>query len=151
MGSSGLIAAGLIPQRFSGLRSAVATPGTKQFVRYAVAGFGVTQFAAGVYASFAVVLHFNAFVANCLSTVSGLAVGYWTHSRWSFAAQPGGDDLFQLPRFLVASALAFVLNSAWVWLLVSACRLPALAPVPLMMLVTPWMSFLLNRHWVFRR
>jgi hypothetical protein len=28
--------------------------------------------------------------------------------------------------------------------------LPPLAPVPLMMLATPWISFLLNRYWVFR-
>ena len=29
-------------------------------------------------------------------------------------------------------------------------QLPPLTPVPLMMFVTPWISFLLNRHWVFR-
>jgi hypothetical protein len=33
---------------------------------------------------------------------------------------------------------------------VTMSRLPPLAPVPLMILVTPWISFLLNRHWVFK-
>jgi putative flippase GtrA len=37
-----------------------------------------------------------------------------------------------------------------VWFLVSTLHLPPLAPVPFMILATPWISFLLNRHWVFR-
>ena len=53
-------------------------------------------------------------------------------------------------RFLLVSLFAFIVNTIWVWLLVMIMHLPPLAPVPLMMLVTPWFSFLLNRFWVFR-
>ena len=53
-------------------------------------------------------------------------------------------------RFLIASAFAFALNSLWVWLAVEVLRLSPLAPLPAMVIVTPLMSFVANRYWVFR-
>lgn len=132
------------------LRSMVLTPGVKQLLRYAVAGFAVTQFAACVYVALAALLHVEPLVANCFGTACGLGAGYWTHSRWSFASGAGNGEMFQVTRFLLVSLIAFLVNSAWVWILVSTLRLPAVAPVPIMLFVTPWLSFVLNRHWVFR-
>jgi putative flippase GtrA len=53
-------------------------------------------------------------------------------------------------RFLLASGFAFLLNSLWVWTAVDLLRLPPLAPLPAMMVLTPLCSFLLNRSWVFK-
>jgi putative flippase GtrA len=50
----------------------------------------------------------------------------------------------------VASGFAFLLNSFWVWLAIDAMRLPPLAPLPAMVVLTPLCSFILNRSWVFR-
>ena len=86
-----------------------------------------------------------------VSTAFGLCAGYLAHSRWSFAGAAGAAaEHAKVGRFLLSALLAFIVNSTWVWLLVSILRLPPLTPVPLMMFVTPWMSFLLNRYWVFR-
>ena len=123
---------------------------TKQLVRYVLAGACVTQFAAVVYSALVLWLHVGPLQANVASTACGLCAGYVAHSRWSFAGGAAQDERAKIGRFLLASLLAFLVNTTWVWLLVSVWRLSPLAPVPLMILATPWISFLLNRHWVFR-
>jgi putative flippase GtrA len=137
--------ANLIP-----LSSLLARPGARQLVRYVIAGLCVTQFAAAVYSALVLFARVDALQANVVSTSCGFCAGYLAHSRWSFAGGAAAPEHAKIGRFLLTSLLAFLINSAWVWLLVSAMRLPPLTPVPLMMLVTPWGSFLLNRHWVFR-
>jgi len=110
----------------------------------------VTQFAAAIYS--VLVLYFGvvALAANVASTACGLYAGYLVHSRWSFAGGVESAEPAKIARFLVTALVGFLLNSMWVWLLVTMAKLPPLAPLPLMMFATPWVSFLLNRHWVFR-
>jgi putative flippase GtrA len=128
----------------------MALPATRQLIRYAFAGLCVTQFAAAVYSALVLFLNADPFIANTLSTGCGLCAGYLVHSRWSFAVGAATGEGWQVGRFLVASLFAFLINSTWVWLLTKALHLSPLAPVPLMMLATPWISFLLNRYWVFK-
>ena len=94
--------------------------------------------------------HVHPLVANVLSYVAGFAASYTVHSRWSFGADRRGEEGTTLLRFVVASGIAFTLNSFWVWLTTIALHLSPLAPVPAMMFVTPLISFVLNRWWVFR-
>jgi putative flippase GtrA len=128
----------------------LAKPATKQLLRYAFGGLCVSQLAAAVYSALVVLLAVHPLLANALSTAFGLLAGYLVHSRWSFAADGSGGEGLQVARFLLASFVAFLINSLWVWLLVLNLHMPPLAPVPLMMFLTPWISFLLNRYWVFR-
>jgi putative flippase GtrA len=125
-------------------------PATKQLLRYAIAGFGVTQFAAAIYS--VLVLYFGVapLEANVASTACGLCAGYLVHSRWSFAGGAESAEHAKIARFLVTALVGFLVNSIWVWLLVTVVKLPPLAPLPLMMFATPWVSFLLNRYWVFK-
>jgi putative flippase GtrA len=137
-------------QRSPKFANFLALPATRQLVRYAFAGFCVTQFAALVYSALVVMLKIEPLIANMISTTCGLCAGYAVHSRWSFATGANGSEGWQIGRFLLASLFAFLVNTMWVWLLVKNLHLPALAPVPLMMVATPWISFLLNRYWVFK-
>jgi putative flippase GtrA len=139
-----------IAQRSPVVSRMAAMPATRQLIRYALAGFCVTQFAAAVYSAAVFFLHMDPLIANVFSTGCGLCAGYLVHSRWSFATGTTDNEGWQLGRFLIASFFAFLINSMWVWLLTKALHLPPLTPVPLMMLATPWISFLLNRHWVFK-
>jgi putative flippase GtrA len=127
-----------------------ARPGTRQLIRYVIAGFCVTQFAACVYSALVLFSRIPPLEANVMSTACGWCAGYLAHSRWSFAGAAANGDPATVGRFVLSSLLAFLISTAWVWLLVSTLHLPPLTPVPLMMLVTPWISFLLNRYWVFR-
>jgi putative flippase GtrA len=132
------------------LRPLLESPGFAQLLRFGIGGLGVTLFATLVYAAFAVELRIHPLLANTFSYGAGLAAGYTVHSRWSFRAGGTGEEGGMMLRFLMASACAFALNSFWVWLLTIELRLPPLAPVPAMMMVTPLASFALNRWWVFR-
>src|SRR4051794_36389262 len=140
----------LIEQHFPRVAPVITLPATRQMLRYAFAGFCITQFAAGIYTALVFFLHIDALFANVLSTGCGLCAGYMVHSRWSFATDTSANEAWQVGRFLLASFIAFAVNTTWVWLFVKKLHLPPLAPVPLMMLATPWISFLLNRHWVFK-
>jgi putative flippase GtrA len=132
------------------LANVLAAPAARQLIRYAVAGFCVTQFAAFVYSTCVLWLAVPPLKATVISTACGLFVGYAVHSRWSFAGGGRESEQAKMLRFLVCSLLALLANMTWVWLLVSVMHLSPMAPVPLMMFGTPWISFLLNRYWVFR-
>jgi putative flippase GtrA len=130
------------------IHPAFASEAFWQLVRFAVAGLGVTLFSVMIYSVAATLMGVPPLGANTISWLCSVAVGYAVHSRWSFAADREGEG-GKVIRFLLASGFAFVLNSFWVWLTTGFFGLPPLAPVPLMMCVTPLASFLLNRYWVF--
>lgn len=128
----------------------LANPATRQLLRYACAGFCVTQIAAFIYSGLVFYAHVVPLRANMISTGIGLCIGYLVHDRWSFAGGAAKNEPGKVVRFLITSAVALSVNSAWVWLLVNRLHLSPLAPVPMMMFVTPWVSFFVNRHWVFK-
>jgi putative flippase GtrA len=130
--------------------SHLTRPGARQFVRYVIGGFCVSQFAALIYSTFTLFGHVAPLASNMVSTACGVSLGYVVHNYWSFADGSAPNDPSKIARFLTSAAINFAVNSAWVWLLVSFIGLPPLAPVPFMMFVTPWVSFFVNRHWVFK-
>lgn len=132
------------------LSAVLSKPVSRQLVRYVVAGLAVTQFAALIYSLLVVRLELEPLLANVVSTVCGVCAGYVVHSRWSFASGAAGSEHGKMLRFAVSTLVAFLFNSLAVWLLASRLHLSPLLPVPVMMFVTPWISFLVNRHWVFK-
>ena len=132
------------------MRALFQNEAVTQLLRFAIAGLGVTAFSAAVYLFYAMPLHAEPLIANVVSHVAGVALGYSIHSRWSFR-ESATQDAASLWRFAVASGLAFALNSLWVWIGTDLLALPVWAPVPAMMFVTPLSSFALNRWWVFSR
>lgn len=145
-----MISAGVGRQPLPELPALLRRLGTSQLLRYAFAGFCVTQFPAAIYSLLVLCFSVEPLEANLSSTACGLSAGYLVHSRWRFAGGSATGEHAKIACFLITSFIAFLVNSAWVWLLVSMLCLPPLVPVPLMMFVTPWLTFLLNRHWVFR-
>src|SRR3954470_21197863 len=84
----------------------LARPATRQLIRYIFAGFCVTQFAALIYSGQVYFLRAEPLTANVVSTACGLCVGYFVHSRWSFATGRNGNEGIQIGRFLLASFFA---------------------------------------------
>jgi putative flippase GtrA len=72
------------------------------------------------------------------------------HSRWSFRDHGGERTHGTKLRFVVVSVISYALNSFWVWLLFSHLELGRAAPIVPMLFVTPAVTFVLNRQWVFR-
>ena len=126
-----------------------ASEAFRQLARFVVAGMAVTLFSAAIYAAI-VYAGVAPLAANVVSHGCGMAVGYAVHSRWSFNADTDGGERAMIVRFLFASGFAFLLNSLWVWLAIDVMRMPPLAPLPAMVVLTPLCSFILNRTWVFR-
>jgi putative flippase GtrA len=121
-----------------------------QLARFIVSGALVTALGVGVYAIVALVLRWEPQLGNFLAYVIAVATGYVMHSRWSFrdhgGERTGGTKL----RFVVVSLISYALNSFWVWLLFSHLELGRAAPIVPMLFVTPAVTFVLNRQWVFR-
>ena len=131
------------------LADLVASDGFRQLARFVVGGLAVTLFSALIYSA---VVFAGVFplAANVVSHGCGMAAGYAVHSRWSFKADTEDGERAMIVRFLIASAFAFFLNSLWVWLAVDVMRMHPLSPLPAMIVLTPLMSFALNRYWVFK-
>ncbi|WP_298019701.1 GtrA family protein [uncultured Parasphingopyxis sp.] len=123
----------------------------RQIVRYAISGGALTAFYAGVYWVSAVPVRIDPMIANVIAFGATVVIGYLVHSRWSFEGHGRRDRPVRSGvLFLAVNLAGFALNSFWVWLI--AVRMGASPSWPLVpiVLVTPWLSFYLNRRWTFR-
>ena len=121
-----------------------------QLARFVVSGALVTALGVGVYAFVAIGLRWNPQLGNVLAYAVAVATGYVMHSRWSFRDHGGERTKGTQLRFVVVSVISYALNSFWVWLLFSHLELGRAAPIVPMLFVTPAVTFVLNRQWVFR-
>ena len=121
-----------------------------QLARFVVSGAFVTALGVAVYALVALGLRWNPQLGNFLAYVVAMATGYVMHSRWSFRDHGGERTGSTKVRFIIVSLISYALNSFWVWLLFTRLDLGRAAPIAPMLFVTPAVTFLLNRQWVFR-
>jgi putative flippase GtrA len=121
-----------------------------QLARFVVSGAFVTALGVGVYALVALVFRWHPQLGNFLAYVVAVASGYVMHSQWSFRGHGGDRTHGTKLRFVIVSLISYGLNSFWVWLLFSQLQLGRAAPIVPMLFVTPAVTFLLNRQWVFR-
>ena len=121
-----------------------------QLLRFLISGALVTALGVAVYALVALVLRWHPQVGNILAYVVAMATGYIMHSRWSFRDHGGTRDRGTKVRFFIVSLISYALNSFWVWLLYTRLDLDRAVPIIPMLFVTPVVTFLLNRRWVFR-
>ena len=121
-----------------------------QLVRFIISGATVTALGVGVYALVALVLHWHPQLGNFLAYVVAMATGYVMHSRWSFRDHGAERTHSTKVRFVIVSLISYALNSFWVWLLYTHLDLHRAVPIIPMLFVTPAVTFMLNRQWVFR-
>ncbi len=120
-----------------------------QLVRYALTGGLASIVNIGVYWVLAAG-GMDPNLAWGIGYVAAVMVGYVVHSRWSFRGHGRRDNLARTgSRFVIVSLVSFALNQFWVWLLVQRMELPLWSPYPLVLGVTPFVIFALNRRWVF--
>jgi putative flippase GtrA len=121
-----------------------------QLARFVVSGAFVTALGVAVYALVALVLRWNPQLGNFLAYAVAMATGYFMHSQWSFRGHGGERTHATKVRFITVSLISYALNSFWVWLLYTHLHLGRGAPILPMLFVTPAVTFVLNRQWVFR-
>jgi putative flippase GtrA len=96
------------------------------------------------------VLQWHPQLGNFLAYVVAMATGYVMHSRWSFRDHGAERTHTTKVRFVIVSLISYALNSFWVWLLYTHLDLHRAVPILPMLFITPAVTFLLNRQWVFR-
>ena len=121
-----------------------------QLTRFVVGGAFVTALGVAVYATVALILRWHPQLGNFLAYAVAVATGYFMHSNWSFKGHGAERTHGTRLRFVVVSVISYALNSFWVWLLYTHLNLGRAAPIAPMLFVTPAVTFVLNRQWVFR-
>lgn len=122
-----------------------------QVLRYGVTGLFVTACQAAIYWALAALMGLHPQVANFIGYLAAVAIGYASHSAFTFRGH--GEEANHGTRgakFVAVSLISYALNALWVWLCVTHMRWPEWSPIPAMIFVTPALVFVLNRRWVFR-
>ena len=122
-----------------------------QLARFVVSGALVTALGVAVYAIVALVLRWHPQLGNFLAYVVAMASGYVMHSRWSFRDHGASGRMptkVKLPRRLARSATRSTASGCGCC--TRGSSLGRAAPIAPMLFVTPGVTFLLNRQWVFR-
>jgi putative flippase GtrA len=121
-----------------------------QLLRFGITGAFVTALGVGVYVLVVTLLRWHPQIGNILAYVTAMATGYVMHSSWSFRDHGGERTGATKAKFFLVSLISYALNAFWVWLLYSYLDFGRLAPIVPMLFVTPLVTFVLNRQWVFR-
>jgi putative flippase GtrA len=121
-----------------------------QIVRFGLSGGLLTLFVAGGYWAVATLLHVDPNLSLLLVFIVAAALGYVLHSEFSFRGHGARDRAhIRTIRFFVTTTLGFMANQFFVWLLVKQLGGPTWWPVIPIVLVSPILTFTLNRRWVF--
>lgn len=119
-----------------------------QLFRFIVSGALVTALGVVVYALVALWLRWHPQIGNLLAYVVAVGTGYVLHSNWSFRDH-GTRSRATGVKFVVVSLISLAMNSFWVWLITEPMALSPAWPIVPMLFVTPAVTFILNRQWVF--
>ena len=89
----------------------------------------------------------SAAIANAIAVLAGTAVSYAGNYFWTF--RRGGPHSLRLPRFIAAYMTVFGLNGLVMLVVADLGGIAYLIPLAAVVTVTPVITFLLNRYWVF--
>ena len=119
-----------------------------QLIRFLISGALVTLLGVAVYAIVALGLGWHPQLGNLLAYLVAMATGYVMHSRWSFRDH-GERTRSTAVKFVIVSLISLGLNSLWVAVITGPLGLGPAWPILPMLFVTPAVTFVLNRYWVF--
>ena len=123
-----------------------------QMIRYGFAGALATMIYSSVYLPLAwwIFPQDRAVLAVPFAFGIALCAGFVLHSRWSFAGHGTRDTSGrQHARFLLVHCLGLALNMGFTWLLTAGLAAPVWAPLLPSVTITPLVTFVLQRQWVF--
>ena len=121
-----------------------------QMVRFGLTGGLLTLLVAGGYWIVAERFGVEPMLSMTLNYLVFTALGYVLHSRFSFRGHGARDNLgVRSVRFFTVNTTGFLANQFFIWLLVKQLGGPIWWSVVPIVLVTPLLTFALNRRWVF--
>jgi putative flippase GtrA len=121
-----------------------------QLVRFALTGGLLTVLVAAGYWIVADLFGVEPLLSMTINYLVFTGLGYFLHSRWSFKGHGSREKAgARTIRFFTVNTLGFLTNQFFVWLLVKQLDGPTWWPVIPVLFVTPFLTFALNRKWVF--
>ncbi|HEY0044694.1 MAG TPA: GtrA family protein [Allosphingosinicella sp.] len=121
-----------------------------QMIRFGLTGGLLTLLVAGGYWIVADVFHVEPMTSMTLNYLVFTGLGYLLHSRFSFKGHGARDNAgLRTVKFFTVNTIGFLTNQFFVWLLVKHMGGPTWWAVIPVVLVTPLLTFSLNRRWVF--
>lgn len=123
-----------------------------QLVRFGVAGLASSAIYSAVYLplTFWLLPTRLAWVAVPPAFLVAVTCGYVMHSGWSFRGHGGRDGAgARRVKFLVVQSIGMLLNAGYAWVLSGLMHQPAWVALIPAILVTPIVTFAINRQWVF--
>lgn len=128
-----------------------ATRGTLgQIVRYGITGGLVTIGFSAVYWLLATPVGLDSQVALTIAFLLWSGIGFVLHGRISFRDHGSRDRMgARSVRFLLVNLLGFALNQLFVWVMVKQMGGPTWWPILPFIFVTPLVTFVLHRRWVY--
>lgn len=122
----------------------------RQLTRFSTAGVAIAIISVTVYWVAAVAIGMNALIANFISYVANVSLGFIVHRDWTFRElSASGTSKGAMVKYICVSLVALALNTIWTAILVMGMDRPAWTAIVPMVFVTPLVTFVINRHWVF--
>ncbi|MCL6741399.1 GtrA family protein [Sphingomonas sp. RB56-2] len=122
----------------------------EQMSRYAIAGLGITLAVAASYWALAELGQIDPMISLAIVVPIFGAISYITHGSFSFRGHGERDrHHIRAGRFVFVALVTFLLNQFHVWLLVKQLGGPTWWPTIPMVLVTPLVTFVLLRRYVY--
>ena len=89
-----------------------------------------------------------------LASVAGFLVavvfGYFFHSRWSFKGHEAEGGVGTQSKFVAVQSVGMAMNAGFTWLCTGLLHQPTWVPLVPVVLITPLVTFALNRYLVFK-
>ncbi|MBW0144074.1 GtrA family protein [Sphingomicrobium clamense] len=121
-----------------------------QVARYAFAGLVITILFTLAYWALAEFGGVEPMVSLTIVFVIFTFISYLTHSRFTFQGHGSRDrPARRTARFFVTNIIGYLINQFWVWWLVHHLDGETWWPTIPFVLITPWLTFLLQRKWVY--
>lgn len=122
-----------------------------QLIRFALTGGLLTVGAALLYWLLAKFYDVLPLLAMSIAYGIVTVIGFFLHSRFSFDGHGYRDQLaWRSSRYFLTCAAGYFSNQFFVWLLTEKMSGPIWWPIIPLVTVTPILTFLLNRNWVFK-
>ncbi len=117
-----------------------------QISKFGVVGLTATLTYSLVFMLALRVLLWSEQAGNLLGFVIAFSISWSGHYFWTFKA----SGFHTVPRFLITALCGYALNSFFVFVIITKLALPDFFVLPLMISITPTMTFLLARYWAFK-
>jgi putative flippase GtrA len=119
-----------------------------QLIRFGMVGIGLTLLYAAVYWPLAEYVMWPVF-AVLIAFAVAVTAGFFLHSRWSFKGHGKVETTSTKLQFLAVQTTGMLLNALFTWIAVDFLGGPTWWPLVPAVLITPFVTFFLNRWWVF--